>query len=273
MRWAILVTNYQLLGLCLALVLLMSGCAHKQVKTDKPDSDATVITEGLSRAKQMEITPSAAISRLAEGNKRFLTSTMLKRDLLAQEQSRGVSGQFPFASVVSCADSRADPALIFDQGLGELFVARVEGNIVNPDILASLEYAAKVTGSKAIVVVGHTHCGAIKSACDGVKLGNLTQLVGKMSPAIKATLNVGGLDRSSKNYEFVDAAAVKNVELTLKAIRKNSSVLKEMESDGLIKIVGAMLDIETGKVTFMGENTAPKVKTTLKPGRDQQPSE
>jgi carbonic anhydrase len=255
----------------LLLSSLLCACAHTSRRSSGAATDAnqTVISEGLSRAKQNQITPAMAVNLLIEGNNRFLTSAMLKRDLLAQEQSRGVSGQFPFASIISCADSRSDPALIFDQGLADLFVTRVEGNIVNPDILGSLEYAAKIAGSKAIVVLGHTHCGAVKSACDGVKLGNFTQLISKINPAVKATPNIGGPDRSSKNYEFVDAAAVKNVENSLKALRANSPVLKEMESRGLIKIVGAMLDIETGKVTFMGEAVAPAVKTTIKAAREE----
>lgn len=253
--------------LAAASLLVSAGCA-KTPASVRPADSSGVITEGMSRAQQAQIEPKAAILMLAEGNKRFLTSAMLKRDLLAQAQSRGVTGQFPFASVLTCADSRADPAHIFDRGLGELYVVRNEGNVINSDVLAGLEYSVKFAGSKAIVVLGHTHCSAIKSACDGVKVGNIAQLVGKISPAIKATPNIGGTDRSSQNYEFVDLAAVKNVELTLKAIRKNSPLLKEMESEGAIVIAGAMLDIESGQVTFLGEFTAKPVKTTIKPNKE-----
>lgn len=258
----------EMIKLLVAVSLVLSvGCAKTTTSARGSDSSG-VITEGMSRAQQAQIEPKAAITMLAEGNKRFLTSNMLKRDLLAQEQSRGVTGQFPFASVLTCADSRADPAHIFDQGLGELYVVRNEGHVLNNDVLASLEYSVKFAGSKAIVVLGHTHCSAIKSACDGVKVGNIAQLIGKISPAIKATPNIGGADRSSKNYEFVDLAAVKNVELTLKAIRKNSPLLKEMESEGSIVIAGAMLDIESGQVTFLGEFTAKPVKTTIKSSKE-----
>ena len=255
----------------LSLVFFIGACAPHSRPAGEIPAAAPVISEGLSRAKQSEISPSDAVQRLIDGNNRFLTGTQLKRDLLAQAQSRGVSGQFPFASIVSCSDSRADPALLFDQGLGDIFVARVEGNGVNTDILGSLEYAAKIRGSKAIVVVGHNHCGAIKSACDGVKLGNFTQLISRISPAVKATPSVGGRDRSAKNYEFVDAVAVKNVELTLKAIRTGSSVLRDLEQKGQIKILGAMLDIETGKVTMLGEPIGPGVKTTIKTRRAAPP--
>lgn len=258
-------TSVWLLSLC----LILPGCGHQTGRAGgaAAGQHEPVISEGLSRAKQSEISPSDAVQRLMDGNNRFLSGKQFKRDLLAQAQSRGVSGQFPFASIVSCADSRADPALLFDQGLADIFVARVEGNLVNADVLGSLEYAAKISGSKAIVVLGHNHCGAVKSACDGIKLGNFTQLINRISPAVKATPSVGGSDRLSSNYEFVDAVAVKNVELSLKAIRSGSPVLKELENKGQLKIVGAMLDIETGKVTFMGEPIGPGVKTKIKTSR------
>ncbi|MEY4588774.1 MAG: hypothetical protein RL497_850 [Pseudomonadota bacterium] len=253
------------LALMLTASMLLSACANQPVVNAEPAvKSEPIISTALTKERQAQITPTAAVNVLMEGNNRFLTGTMLKRDLLAQEQASGTGGQFPLASIVSCIDSRADPALIFDQGLGDLFVARVAGNIVNPDILGSLEYAAKVAGSKAIVVLGHTHCGAIKGACDGAKMGNLTQLVGKINPAVKATPSVGGKDRTSKNHEFVDAAAQMNVAHTLKAIRTNSAILKDMEKKGLIKIVGAMLDVETGKITFMDESLPAKVQTTIK---------
>ncbi|HMW49734.1 MAG TPA: carbonic anhydrase family protein [Cellvibrionaceae bacterium] len=263
-------TLIRLIGLC----LLLASCAHQSERGAGPAAhqQEPMITEGLSRAKQSEISPSDGLQRLIDGNNRFLTGGQLKRDLLAQAQSRGVSGQFPFASIVSCADSRADPALLFDQGISDIFVARVEGNVINADVLGSLEYAAKISGSKAIVVLGHNHCGAVKGACDGLKLGNFTQLINRISPAVKATPSIGGPDRSSKNYEFVDAVAVKNVELSLKAIRTGSPLLKELENKGQIKIVGAMLDIETGKVTFLGEPIGPGVKTTIKTRRAEPPA-
>ncbi len=227
----------------LAAALLMSACATQPVTTAQLAVPMTKIT-------QSEVTPDLAIQRLKDGNARFVSGSMLKRDLMAQAKISGKDGQYPFVSVVSCIDSRSDPALVFDQGIGDMFTARVAGNIVNEDILGSLEYAAKVAGSKAIVVLGHTHCGAVKGACDSAVLGNLTQLVAKIAPAVKATPDNHGTDRSSKNHHFVDAAAEMNVKMTVQAISEKSPVLRDMIKSGQIKVIGAMHDVETGKVEF-----------------------
>ncbi len=214
-----------------------------------PLAPATSVN-AMSKVKQAEVTPERAIELLKEGNNRFTSGKMRKRNLRAQVKESGLNGQFPFAAVVSCMDSRAAPSLVFDQGIGDIFSARIAGNIVNEDILGSLEYAAKIAGSKAILVLGHTHCGAVKGACDNAQLGNLTQLVAKILPAVKATPDVHGDDRSSKNHHFVDAVAETNVKMSVNAILEKSAILKEMADKGQIKIVGAMLDVETGKVTF-----------------------
>ena len=153
------------------------------------------------------------------------------------------------ASIVSCIDSRAPAEILFDQGIGDLFNARVAGNIVNEDILGSLEFASKVAGSKLIIVLGHTSCGAIKGACVDAKLGNLTALISKIKPAVEKVPN-DGKDRSSKNAAFVELVAERNVHMTVDTIRVKSPVLKEMEEKGEIKIVGAMYDVKTGKVMF-----------------------
>ncbi|MEO7031541.1 MAG: carbonic anhydrase, partial [Herbaspirillum sp.] len=139
---------------------------------------------------------------------------------------------------------------VFDQGIGDLFVARVAGNVINPDVLGSLEYGSAVAGTKLIVILGHTHCGAVKGACDGVALGNLTQLLEKLRPAVKATPNTNGTDRSSKNSDFVDAVAKTHVDLSVKELLAKSVVLRQLVEQGKVKVVGAMLDVETGKVTF-----------------------
>lgn len=244
-----------------AFALLFSSCANLQtaptatapVAVVKPD---TVIAEALTKERQDKITPAQAIKMLKEGNDRFVSGKMLKRDLVAQAHASGHAGQFPFASVVACIDSRSDPALVFDQGIGDIFTARVAGNIVNPDILGSLEYAAKVAGSKVIVVLGHTHCGAVKGACDKVAMGNLTQLVAKISPAVKATPNVNGPDRTSHNHEFVDEVAEMNVKMTVKAITAKSTILKDMVKKKQIKIIGAMLNVETGEIEFYCDGDA-----------------
>jgi len=187
---------------------------------------------------------------LKDGNVRFVSGNIETRDLPMQTKATGRDGQYPLASVVSCIDSRADPALVFDQGIGDLFVARVAGNVVNPDILGSLEYASAVAGTKLIVILGHTHCGAVKGACDSAVLGNLTQLVDKIRPAVNATPDKRGGDRSSKNHHFVDAVAETNVHLTVKELLAKSAVLRQMVEKGQVKVVGAMLDVETGEVRF-----------------------
>ena len=200
-----------------------------------------------SKAVQGAITPDAAIKLLKDGNVRFTGGKMVKRDLKKQVAETG-KGQFPFASIVSCIDSRSGPELVFDQGIGDMFVARVAGNVVNEDILGSLEFASKAAGSKVIVVLGHTSCGAIKGACDDVKLGNLTGLLAKIKPAAASVKETG--DRTSKNYAFVEKVAEANVQDTVAAIKAKSPVLKEMADKGEIKIVGAMLDVTTGKVLW-----------------------
>ena len=161
-------------------------------------------------------------------------------------------GQYPFATILSCIDSRVSSELIFDQGIGDIFSARVAGNIVNEDLLGSMEFACKLAGTRVIVVLGHTSCGAVKGACDDAKLGNLTALVSKIKPAVTAVTQPEDPKlRNSKNLEFVDRVAEMNVNLTLEDIRKKSPVLKEMEDNGEIQIRGAMYDINTGEVTFM----------------------
>lgn len=233
------------LTIAVSTAILLSACASPELASNKQQD---VIA--MSKAKQDQTSPAMAIKMLQEGNARFTSGMMLKRDLNAQVKVTGHDGQFPFASVVSCIDSRTEPTLVFDQGIGDIFNASVAGNFVNEDILGSLEYASKVAGSKAIVILGHTHCGAVKGACDNAALGNLTQLIAKISPAVKATPDTHGSDRSSKNHYFVDAAAEMNVKMTVKAVTERSPVLKEMVDTGQIKVIGAMLDVETGKVTF-----------------------
>ena len=173
----------------------------------------------------------------------------LDRALLSQVEDTA-TGQHPFAVVVSCIDSRIPTEVIFDQGIGDIFNARIAGNFVNRDILGSLEFACKLAGSKVVVVMGHTSCGAVKGACDHAKLGNLTQMLDKIMPAVDSTPTGDGEERSSKNISFVNAVSKKNVELTVDNIRSMSPVLAEMEDDGDIQIVGAMYDIKDGSVTF-----------------------
>jgi carbonic anhydrase len=203
-----------------------------------------------TKETQATITPNKAIELLKEGNARFQTHKEVERDLLDQVKDTS-TGQFPFATVLSCIDSRVSSELIFDQGIGDIFSVRIAGNFVNEDILGSMEFACKLAGTKVIVVLGHTACGAVKGACDDAKLGNLTALISKIKPAVNAVTEPTDPSlRNSGNIDFVNTVAQKNVHLTIDAIRTESPVLKEMEDEGAIKIVGAMYDIKDGSVTF-----------------------
>ncbi|WP_422091051.1 carbonic anhydrase family protein [Tenacibaculum ovolyticum] len=203
-----------------------------------------------TKETQAAISPEIAINLLKEGNKRFQTNNAVERVLLDQVLDTS-KGQYPFATILSCIDSRVSSELIFDQGIGDIFSARVAGNFVNEDILGSMEFACKLAGTKVIVVLGHTACGAVKGACDNAELGNLTKLISKIKPAVEAVTEPTDISlRNSSNIDFVNNVAEKNVHLTIDNIRTQSAVLKEMEDENAIKIVGAMYDIHTGLVTF-----------------------
>ena len=203
----------------------------------------------LTEEQRDKLTPDEIIQRMKAGNERFRSGKPQHRDLM-REAKATAKGQYPAAIVFSCVDSRTPPELIFDFGIGDIFSGRVAGNVADEDILGSMEFACKVAGSKVVLVMGHTACGAIKGAIDGVQLGNLTALLAKIRPAVEATDYTG--ERSAKNYEFVDAVARKNVELTIAKIREQSPVLRELESSGSIKIAGSMYNLETGVVDFFG---------------------
>jgi len=196
---------------------------------------------------QAALSPQEALSLLEEGNKRFVQNSRAERDLLQQVKDTS-TGQYPFAVVLSCIDSRVPAEIVFDQGVGDIFSARVAGNFVNEDILGSMEFACKAAGSKLIVVLGHTSCGAVKGACDNVELGNLTGMLKKLQPAKDAVTTEG--ERSSKNAEYVQKVADKNVELTIQEIKEKSPVLKEMLDEGSIGIASGMYDVTSGKVEF-----------------------
>ncbi|MGA0154778.1 MAG: carbonic anhydrase family protein [Flavobacteriaceae bacterium] len=200
---------------------------------------------------QSQMTPEKALELLKDGNQRFLRGTPRERKL-NQQVIETACGQYPFASIIGCIDSRVPTSLIFDQGIGSLFSARVAGNIVNDDILGSLEFACKLAGAKLVVVLGHTSCGAVKGACDQAELGNLTALLSKINPAVLAvTEPENPEERTSKNAAFVDAVALENVRLTVQNVRTYSNVLRSMEKEGAIKIIGAMYDVTTGEVKFL----------------------
>ena len=196
------------------------------------------------------MTPSSALAALKAGNDRFLKGNQVTRNL-NQQVDETSGGQFPFATVLHCIDSRVSAEHIFDQGIGDLFSIRIAGNFVNEDILGSMEFACKLAGTKVLVVLGHTACGAIKGACDHARLGNLTALINKLEPAVEAVDAPAEADlRNSLNSDFVNAVAAKNVLMTIDNIRSQSPIIKEMEADGAIQIVGGMYDIATGNVNF-----------------------
>ena len=202
-----------------------------------------------TKTSQESLTPDLALQLLKEGNKRFVNNIKAHRDLLEQVNETS-TGQFPFAAVLSCIDSRTSAELIFDQGLGDIFSIRIAGNILNEDILGSMEFACKVAGSKLVVVLGHSNCGAIIGACDDLKLGHITSLINKIKPAIETETQTTS-ERNGKNLAFVENVTSNNVILTVKGIRARSEILTEMENKNEIKIVGGLYDVETGIVRFL----------------------
>lgn len=201
-----------------------------------------------TKETQDVLTPELALEILKEGNKRFVNNIKAHRNLLEQVNETS-SGQFPFAAILSCIDSRTSAELIFDQGLGDILSIRIAGNILNEDILGSMELACKIAGSKLIIVLGHTKCGAIEGACNNIVLGNITLLLNKIKPAIaKETLTIK--ERNGNNKEFVKNVTINNVSLTVQKVKEQSSILREMEEAKQIKIIGGLYDLDTGQVVF-----------------------
>jgi carbonic anhydrase len=204
-----------------------------------------------TKETQSTMTPEKSLQFLKEGNERFQNNLKANRNLL-QQVNETSDGQFPFAVILSCIDSRVPAELVFDQGIGDIFSVRVAGNIVNEDILGSIEYGCKVAGSKVVVVLGHTACGAVKGACDDVKLGNITPLLAKIKPAVKAVKEPTDIaSRIGSNNKFVDEVVYKNVQVSIDQIKANSQVLTEMEAGNEIIIVGAVYDVASGKIDFL----------------------
>lgn len=210
---------------------------------------AEVVT---TKSIQESYTPDGAVNALLEGNKRFVSQKTVEQNYSKQIELTA-EGQYPFAAVVACIDSRVPVETVFDQGVGDIFTARVAGNFVNTDILGSLEFACKVAGAKAVVILGHTSCGAVKGACDNVELGNLTAMLENIKPAVeKVSATVAEeTDKSSANPEFVQSVAETNVVLTIERLREDSPLLNEMAENGEIKLVGAMYDVASGEVSLL----------------------
>ncbi|MCE0724154.1 MULTISPECIES: carbonic anhydrase family protein [Legionella] len=202
----------------------------------------------LTKEMQEAITPAIALHLLQEGNKRFVNNLKVNRNLL-QQANETSDGQHPFAIILSCIDSRTSVELIFDQGLGDVFSVRIAGTIINEDILGSMEFACKVAGAKIIVVLGHTKCGAIRGACDHVEMGNLTALLSKIQPAVRAEKTIVE-NRTSSNEEFVEKVTTINIHRTVRAVMDRSPILKELIETGECGIIGGNHDIATGEVSF-----------------------
>lgn len=202
----------------------------------------------LTQAQRDAMTPDQVIEMMKRSNERFRAGKMRNQDFLAQKRA-SASGQYPAAAILSCIDSRAPAEIVLDLGIGDVFNSRVAGNVSNADILGSLEFACQVAGAKVVLVMGHTACGAIKGAIDGVQLGNLTGLLAKIAPSVKATAFDG--PRTSANDAFVDAVAATHVRLTVEAMRRDSAILRDLEAKGQILMVGAVYDLGTAAVTWL----------------------
>lgn len=211
----------------------------------KVNAQDTVITQ--NKYTQRAITPDEALQKLKDGNERFVQGKQIERDFNEQVKETA-KNQYPFAVLLSCIDSRAPAEILFDLGIGDIFNIRIAGNIADADILGSMEFACKVSGSKLILVLGHTNCGAIKGAIDDVQLGNLTGLLSKIKPAVEGTSTDG--ERSSKNKKFVDNVSKQNVLDAMKKVHEESPILDDMIKKGEVKLEGGMYDLKTGKVEF-----------------------
>ena len=222
---------------------------QKEVSAEKKTEQTQVVNHVMTKEQQAALTPDAVLQDFIEGNKRFHSGVKTVRDH-SEQIRKAVPGQFPKAVVLSCLDSRVPVEDVFDQGLGDIFVGRVAGNFVNEDLLGSMEFACKVAGAKLILVMGHQHCGAVKSAIDDVKLGNITAMLAKIKPAVQMSQDFAG-EKTRKNDECVEHVSENNVKYAMQQIREKSPILKEMENKGEIKIVGAFYRLTDGTLEFV----------------------
>lgn len=236
----------------IALMMFIFSCKGKEQQDSTAEmikSSHVLTTHVLTAEQQKKLTPAMYLDTLKEGNREYVEDRLVIRNTSARIRNAAL-GQYPGAVVLSCMDSRVPVEDVFHRGIGDIFVIRVAGNIINPDILGSMEYGCKASGAKVIVVLGHEYCGAIKSAISNVKMGNITALLQKISPAVNALPNFKG-DRKSSNPDFVAAVCDENVRIAISNVRNQSPVLKQMEADHEIMIVGATYDMKTGKVDFL----------------------
>ena len=236
------------------LMTTFFACQNSDVQSQTNDSNnkkevAPLVEKVLTAEEQAALSPDNVIELLKEGNKRFMNGTLTSRDHSAQVRKSTYS-QYPKAVILSCIDSRVPVEDVFDRGIGDIFVGRIAGNFVNVDLLGSMEFGCKVSGAKLILVLGHEHCGAVKSAIDEVELGNITAMLSNIKPAIEQVSDFKG-EKSSKNESYVHEVCESNVINTINNIRISSPILKEMEENGEIKIVGAIYDMSSGEVVFL----------------------
>lgn len=235
----------------LSAAVVLAGCSTTQAQIQTSyDYDPTV---ALTAESQAALTPMQVIQRLQDGNARFVAGQAVERDFMGQvRQTAG--GQYPMAAILGCIDSRVPHEIVFDKGVGDVFSARVAGNFVNTDILGSLEFATAVAGSKVVVVLGHTECGAVKGACDHVELGNLTSTLANIAPAVYAVGDMVPGERSSSNEEYVQAVAHENVEMTVRNMVERSPVMHGLVESGDLIVIGAMHNVATGEVEFFEDS-------------------
>ena len=246
----IIMNSFKALAVLLLCAGLFTACNQETEPTQasEPEQEETVglVEDVLTEEEQAALTPDMVIQSFKEGNERFMRNDLTTRNH-SEQVRKSTNAQYPKAIVLSCVDSRVPVEDVFDRGIGDVFVARVAGNFINEDILGSMEFACKVSGSKLILVMGHEHCGAVKAAVDDVKLGNITPMLAKIRPAVEAVEYEG--DRTAENEEFVHEVCVSNVQNAMRQIRERSPILKEMEEQETIKI--AVYDMDNGKVAFM----------------------
>ena len=236
----------------LSFAVLAIGCApapEPPAQTAAPAPE--LVGSVLDAAGQQALTPEQVLADLKAGNQRFVDGKLTARDYMAQAEATAVGGQYPKAIVLGCLDSRVPPEIIFDQGIGDVFVGRVAGNVEDVNLVGSMEFATKVAGSKVILILGHTACGAIKGAADGVELGNLTELLNDFDEPIARASEATGVEPSSSNQEFLDLAIKENVRQTIADILEQSAVISEMVANGELLLVGGVYDLATGRVDWL----------------------
>lgn len=236
-----------------AQILALAFCfsSFNSIAAGEAIKEAPILSKTITQEKQQQMTPKQALMRLKEGNQRFLNNTPITRDYLKQAHQSSF-GQYPFAVILNCMDSRSVPEFFFDQGLADLFTLRVAGNVLNDDILGSMEFATQVVGSRLIVVLAHTSCGAVVGACEGAQLGHLTDVLDKIKPVVQTSMQQQGI-KNCADPKLIDAIAKANALNVVKEIQERSPVIKELISKKQIGIVAGVHDIKTGKVTFFEE--------------------